>query len=688
MATKSKKKSIVPVEITSFSSGLDQRSEKSASPDSFTFGRNVMVDESNAITYRYGLEPWLPDTVGKVYQVATVLYNGEEYHFVADDGKMKYCQTGDITWTDCGGLNTVTTTGVINTFVRVQNALLILNGEDKSRWVRFSDMTVVQAVHVDDPTNAPTLTASGTLTTTGTAKVYYAMAWNSPTGTTNISPILSQAINKNRSMWKTDGTDYLTVTRNNTAPTGAVSWNLYIATAAAGGTIAATDMLLLAGGLDLGVTTFIDNGAIQIDISQGTAPEDNSTDGFAAKYGIESEGRPILWGIKGDEYAIRIGGDGDNALDFSVANGGYRAVPNEDTNYYPMNVVGFRNNQGTPSITVLFSNTEGLSKQSILEQKTITYGNYTFVVWGTTEQNYGAAGVASPYGVENYNGMLTFMTTGGLAKMDTKTNLPNIISTEFIDAKFKQTVGSIPPRLLEGVVSAAWADKLYYCVPSRGYEYNNQILVYDIVNPDRPKGYIFDIRAQWIGTVSPRNEEAFVYVCQDNHIYRMRKMYATHDEDHNGVLQPFPTSATGTLMGFNDSHSAYAAVVQVVFDVIDILGTVEVGVTYINKAGKPKVKRKKYTHGTYELSTDGNWSSTDYLFNDEVGGTALTWEEIAQMTGVDTAEKKDKRIRIRLNGVITNEVQWFFNTGLASNAATLKSVTYEVMHLGVGADLR
>src|SRR5690606_20557266 len=106
-------------------------------------------------------------------------------------------------------------------------------------------------------------------------------------------------------------------------------------------------------------------------------------------HGIESEGRPIFFGDKEDPYAIWIGGIGEYAMDLSPANGGYKAVLNKGTNYYPTNVIGFRNGQGIPSLTVLYSNTEGLSKQSILEQHTVNYGNQSFVVWGAKEQNYG-----------------------------------------------------------------------------------------------------------------------------------------------------------------------------------------------------------------------------------------------------------------------------------------------------------
>lgn len=686
-AVKVKRKNIKSVDVTSFADGLDQRGAENTSIDSISYGRNVMVDSRNLLTYRYGLEAWLPDTVGTVNEVFPALYNGEEYYFIADDGKVKYCKDGDIAWTNCRGTNVVTTTnGVITTFIRVQDFLLILNNTDKTRYIDLSTKNMVQATFVADPTAAPTAAVTG-ITGTGTAKVYYAIGWNTPTGNTAISPILTQTVSKNRSMWKTDGTEYITVTRNNTPPAKATSWNLYAATAAAGGTIQASDMLLMQGGIDLSTTTFMDTGIISLDISQGTAPEDNSTDGFIAQYGIEVEGRPILYGIVGDEYAVRMGGDGEHPMDFSPTNGGYRAVLNKGTNYYPMSIVGWRNGQGIPSLTVLFSNTQGRSKQSVLEQQTITYGTFTFVVWGVTEQNYGAAGVSSPYAVVNNNGMLVFPTSAGFNKMDTEASMQNVISTKFIDQKIKETMSSISPSLLNKVVGAGWADKLYFTIPSRGYTYNNQIAVYDVSNKDRPKWYIFDIRAQWLGVISPDTETAFVYVCQDNHIYKLKPAYATFDTLSDGTTQPFPIEASGPLQGFNDAHTAFNAIIQVVFYLVEALGEIEVGISYLNKNGKVKTKTKKVNLGSYQASYDGGWSSTEYLFNDSVGGTALTWDELSPISNVETAEKRKKRQKMRMR-VITNEAQWFIRTGIGYNAVTLRSVSYESISLGVDADLR
>ena len=76
--------SIVSNQVVSFSSGLDERGEYNASPDSYTYGRNVTVNSSNNATKRLGKKKWLPDTVGFNSEVSTVYYNYQIYYFVAE----------------------------------------------------------------------------------------------------------------------------------------------------------------------------------------------------------------------------------------------------------------------------------------------------------------------------------------------------------------------------------------------------------------------------------------------------------------------------------------------------------------------------------------------------------------------------------------------------------------------------
>lgn len=685
-------KEITSIDVTDFSAGLDLNGAVGIKNNALEYGRNVMADNQGNLTYRPVLKRWLPDTVGPVYEVSSNLYQGNTYHFVADDGKIKYCQTGDVGWTEVGGANAVTTgTGIITTFIRVLDCLLVLNGVDKLRYVKLSDMTMVQFSLIADPSAAPTAAATG-LTLTGNFKIYYGISFNGQVGQTKLSPILTSSVSKARGQWKTDGTEAITVTRNNTAPTDARSWNLFVSTAPAGASIQTSDMLLLAEGLDINTTTFVDNGTFPINLERGTAPEDNSTDGPIAKYGRESEGRPILYGIKGKEYSLLIGGDGEHALDFSPNNGGYEVELNKGTNYFPSSVIGFRNGQGIPSLTALFSNTQGMSKQSILEQQTVTYGNMSFVVWTVTEQNYGAAGVSSPYAVVNYNGGLHFPSVGGLMTMNTEASLQNVLSTKRISKPIEEYMRAISTDTLGLVVGTAWNDRVYWTVPSYGSAIPNQILTYDLKDGGQPGAFfILDIPAQWVGTVSPNDSEAFIYVTQGNSIYKLQDGYTTFDETSAGIAVPFPTEARGSLMGVNEAKNAFMAVVQAVFYLDDFIGDVTIGVNYRNLSGKIKTKEKLVKGPSSEVAATvvGGWSDPNLLFDSL--DAPLSWDDnTAEMTvsGETTVNTKiTKREPLSMN-VVGSEFQYFIKTGLGYNAYTLRSVSYEGEVIGIKADLR
>jgi hypothetical protein len=548
-------------------------------------------------------------------------------------------------------------------------------------------MDVVKFAAVTNPASQVTASVTGSaLTLTGNPKIYYAMNWNSTVGQTAITAPQTFSVSKARGTWKTDGTEFITVDRVNSPPVNAVSWNLWISLSPAGATIQPSDMLLLAGGIPLASATFVDNGTLPIDISRGTAPEDNSTEGMIASYGVEDKGRPILYGDPTFPHNLYIGGDGDNALDFSPNNGGYVVELNKGTNYYPQGVIGFRNGQGIPSMTVLFSNTQGLSKQTIIEQQTVTYGTQSFVIWTQTEQNYGAAGVSSPYAVINYLGKLIFPTTDGIVSMDTEASMQNVLSSKRISDKASKTIASIKNSALPLVVGTAWSNRVLMSVPSRGYNFNNEILVYDMTNDQKPTWYTLDLRAQWIGTISPEQESAFVYICQDNHIFRLEQSYVALDENSDGTTSAFPVSARGALVGTNQAHNGFVSVVQVMFYLVDFIGEIEIGVTYRNEAGKMKTKSRFISRGAYAKSSGGGWSSPPYVFK---GGESpyLRWGEFPNISDADLAVKDTIRVPLVLN-VLTSEMQWFINTNLDNSSFILRSVSYEGINIGVRGDLR
>ncbi len=676
---------ITSLDVLGFSGGLFLNGEHNGAPNQFVRGVNSELTATGSLSERKSLQKWLPDTVGTAYHVKSALVDGVLTHFVADDGKVKWTVDGSDIWTDCGGANTITTgNGVKTTFLRALDVLLILNGKDKMKWVDLKTKNVVASSLVNDPTSAPTGALTGL--TTGSYNIYFGYTFSSATGETKLSPILTQSINKPRDNWKSDGTEYITISRPSGNPAGAKSWNLYVALASNGGSIQSTDMLMLAGGLDLNTLSFADNGTLAIDIGRGTPPTDNSTDGYRATHGIESGGRPILFGIKDDNGLdtgdILIGGDGEYALDFSASNGGFRAQPSKGTDYYPASVIGFRNGQGIPSLTVLFSNTEGISKQATLEQQTINYGNQTFVVWGVTEQNYGAAGVASSYGVVNYNGSLTFPTFDGMMSMDTQPQLQNVLATRRTADDIAPFFNSVNTSALSEIVGTGWENKLFYIVPAYGFPTPNQIAIKD--NNNNGSWYTLNVPAQWIGTVSPPGSPAFVYVCQGNKILKFLDYFGTADYK-GGKAENFITGAKGSYISVTDARNAFKSIVQAVFYLVDFIGEMTIGVNYVNENGRVKTKKKTIKGAKYTASSSGGWSDPQYVYNSAPAPAG--WSAVAKVKDASASlERITKRYKLGMD-VLASELQWWYETPEGYNSYELKSVSYEGENLGVEPDL-
>lgn len=686
------KKQIGSLDVNGLSGGwfFSGDGEQSAEGNQIVAGSDVEMSIGGLLGPRKSLQKWLPDTVETVYQVFPALVGDEITYFVADDNKIKFCQAGDDTWTDCGGDNTIVTqNGGKTTFLRALDALLILNGGngDKLCYVDLDSPTfdIVKYTLVANPTDPMTAAATG-ITTTGDYKIYYGWTYSSATGETELSPILEQTISKPRDSWLADGTEYLTLTFPDfgSEPAGATYRNLYIALAANGGTIQPTDMLRLATGLDLNQEKIVDNGTLPIDIGRGTPPAVNSTDGPRVQFGIETNGRPVLFGDVDNRHNIWIGGDGEFALDFSSANGGFRTEPSKGTNYYPASVIGFRNGQGIPSLTILFSNTQGLSKQATLEQQTINYGNQSFVVWGVTEQNYGAAGVASSLGVVNYRGQLSFPSVDGFTSMDTQPSLQNVIATKKIDGDIEEYTRDIKVSALGEIVGTGWNNRVLWIVPASGFDTPNEILIRDL-NNNGSWNPPLKIPAQWIGTVSPPDSPAFVYICQGNSIYKLFESFGTVDYKSGGA-DTFSTYARGALMGINDAHNAYQAVVQAVFYIMDLIGDITIGVNYRNQNGKMKTKQKTYHGPVYNRSSSGGWSDPQYVYAHMP--TPAGWSAVAQIDEtVSALVRETKRIPLSIND-LASEVQWWIETPDGYCDYKLRAVSFEGENLGVKPDLR
>lgn len=685
---KVKAANITSSDVVSFASGLDERGDYNIAPDAISYGRNGRINSANNFTKRLSKKRWLPDSEGFNSEVSTVYYGGELYYFIADDGKIKYCQTNDTAWTDCGGDNEITTDeGVITTFLRVNDILLCMNGVDELRYITLSDLEMTQFTHVNDPTSTLTAAATG-ITGSGSFKVYYAITYNADGGgETAIGPIKTQAVSKSRSTWDSDGTEYLTITFNDTPPAGATSRNLYAAIALQGTTPVASDLAMLKSNIALGDASFVDNGSIPFDISFNTAPDTNSTAGIKAALGTIVDKTPVLYGDPDNPYDLYFGALTDDGVSFGSNNGAQRLPLLKGTNYYPTSVVGFRNNQGIPNLLALFSGTEGVSKQQIISQKTLTYGNNTITYWGADELNAGASAVYSKYGVVPYLGELQFPSAAGITSIKTEQDLQNVLAPSIVSDPISKTYATIKNASFDKIVGTAWNNLVCWAVPSRGYNYNNQILVRDMTNKQKPKWYIWDLAVDWIGSISPPNRDSFLYIRQGTKFFKLQETYVAEDEDSDGTSAPYPVTVEGNLKAFSQGRNVYMAVTQAVFYIAEFIGTITITVSYVNKKGKVKTKTKIFSNGSHGRNMLGGWGNPRLLYR-SWNNRMINWSTPLPMaSSSNNTQKIVKRCRIKLPNPVVNEVKFKVSSELENTSFDLVMGNFEGVNIGVVGDI-
>lgn len=679
---------ITSSDVVSFDGGLDERGDYNIAPNSISYGRNGRVNSAGNFTKRLSKKKWLPNAVAYNSEVSTVYYGGEILYFIADDEEVRYCRENDTAWTSCGGTNTITTDpDVITTFMRVNDILLCMNGVDEMRFITLSTLDMTIFTFVADPVSVLTATPTG-ITGTGPFSVYYGITYNSDGGgETALGPILTKAVSKSRSTWNPDGSEYLTIAFNDTPPADASSRNLYAAIALQGTTPVASDLAMLKTNIPIADASWVDNGSQPFDISFNTAPDTNSTAGLKASAGIMAGNTPVVYGDPDAPYDLNFGALTDDGVSFGANNGGQRLPLLKGTNYYPTSVVGFRNNQGLPNLFALFSGTEGVSKQQIISQKQLSYGNTTINYWGADDLNAGASAVYSRYGVVPYLGQLLFPSSDGITSIKTDPNLQNVLQPAIVSNPVQKTYNTIKNANFDKIVGAAWNNLVAFAIPSRGYNYNNQLLIYDLTNRDKPKWYIWDIEVDWIGTISPHNSDSFLYIRQGNEFFKLTESYVAEDENADGTSTAYPVVMESNLKAFSQGKNVYMAVTQAVFYVAEFIGTITIQVTYYDRKGRPKVKSKNFTNGSFTRNLFGGWGNPRNLYQ-SFNNRVINWSTPMPMTGEgNSSQKIVKRCRIRLPNPVVNEIKFKASSALDNTSFDVVNGNFEGVTIGVVGDI-
>jgi hypothetical protein len=571
--------------------------------------------------------------------------------------------------------------------MRTNDWLLCGNGVDEMRYIDLATLAMTQFTFVADPVSVLTAAATG-ITASGPFNVYYAITYNSDGGgETAIGPILTQAVSKSRSTWLADGTEYLTITFHDTPPAGATSRNLYAAIALQGTTPVASDLAQLKSNIAVGDTAFVDNGSLPFNLAVNTAPDSNSTAGIKASNFTMSGTTPVAYGDPDNPYDIYFGALTADGVSFGANNGAQRLPLLKGTNYYPTSVIGFRNNQNIPNLLALFTGTEGTSKQQIISIKTLSYGNTTIQYWGADDLNAGASAVYARYGIVSYLNQLIFPSSNGVTALKTDANLQNVLSPSIVSQAIAETYGTIKNASFDKIVGVGWNNLIAMTIPSRGFNYNNQIAIYDLVNKDKPKWYIWDLAADWIGSVSPPDSDSFMYIRQDNHFFKLVDSYVAEDENADGTVSAFPVTVQTALVPATQARNSFFASTQAVVYVANFIGTVWVEVTYIDKKGRVKTKRKSFTNGASTRNLFTGWGNPRLLwrsFNNRV----INWSTQIPISGeTNSSQKIVKRLRIRLPNPVVNEAKFKVWSDLDNSSFDVVNCLIEAVNIGVIGDI-
>lgn len=678
---------IVSSDIVSFDGGLDESGDYNIAPNCISYGLNAMVNQANNTTKRLSKKKWLPSVTAFNSEISSVYYNGQLTYFVADNGKVMWAQDNSTAWTPCGGANVITTTpGVITTFLRTNNWLLCLNGTDQLRYIDLSTLNMTQFTFVPDPTNAISATPTG-ISNSGAFKVYYAYTYNSNGGgETAISQILSYTVSKSRSTWIA-ASEYLTLAFNDTPPAGATTRNLYAAISLQGAAPVASDLAMLQPNIPVGQASFTDNGSTPFSISYNTAPNTNSTAGNKASAGVMAGSTPVLYGDPDHPYDLLFGGLTDSGVSFGSNNGAQRLPLLKGTNYYPTSVIGFRNNQNIPNLIALFSGTDGVSRQQIISQKTLSYGNATINYWGADDLNTGAGALYSAHGAVSYLNQLLFPSSDGVISIKTDSRILGVLSPTLVSKQIRNTYSTIKNANFNKIVVTAWNNHIFFAIPSRGYNYNNQIAVYDLNNTDKPKWYLWDLAVDWIGTISPPNQASFVYIRQGGQFFKLQESFVAEDENADGTSAPYPVTVTGSLKPFSQGRNSYFAVTQAVFYLANFIGSVDITVSYKDKKGRLKTKTKTFTNGSNARNTFAGWGNPRLGW--KTGNRRnIGWSKQLPIGGDSNAtQKSTKRCRIRLPNPVVNEMEFTISSNLQNTSFDLAYGNYEGVNIGVIGDI-
>ena len=433
-------------------------------------------------------------------------------------------------------------------YCQIDQKVLVMNGKDN---LSYLDLPTVGTTYTIVPFTALATPSAPTLTTnTGLVgavyNVYYRITANSTVGETIASTALVQPVLKDRDLWAS-ATENIKISWS--AVASAVSYNVYC------GTVSGYEYLVAYA---INGLSFTDGGASVApqDVTR-LAPTTDSTAGPKVTRGTVINGQVWLTGDLDNPRYVRYGGFDKNTLDFSPANGGGWVELGRGGKEYPVRIMPFRDNRGTPGITALCSGTNGRGKRYILSNSSTTLGTTVINFIDVVEDN-GQDGTDSPDAVILYNDSLWYPSRDGFKTTGTKPQLQNVLSTDRVSNTILTDVKNLNSVAMAGSVGLGFEGKLYWAVPN-GSSSNNEVWTLDL---DRGGAWMkpLNIAATWMSLYNDNSGTTHFLIVKGNIIYELAYSLFTSDD---GVA--FPTSANSGLIKFSEDGMMWAKVIDVTF---------------------------------------------------------------------------------------------------------------------------
>jgi hypothetical protein len=431
-----------------------------------------------------------------------------------------------------------------------------MNGVDTLSYLDIPTGNITAYTAVATPA-APTLSANN-VGTGSIGTITYRITANSAVGQTAASSALSTTVDTDRDLWKplsAGGTDNIVITLP-TAPTNAVSWNIYM------GTVPNFEYLI-ASGVPITSTTFTDDGSFAQDPTR-LYPTTDSTAGPKASRGANIGGRAWLVGDADHPYYVRWGGDFSYELDFSPANGGGFVPVGNGSKDVPIVIKQFRDGKGTAQTTVLCQGTNGRGKRFLLSPDSVTYGSTIISFYDVTEDN-GQDGTDSPDGVIAYGNSLYYPSRDGFKATGTKPQIQNVLTTDRISNTIQPDLALLNSAAMSDAVGLGFEGRLYWALPVSNTT-NSEIWVLDL---DRKGAWMkpWSIAADWMWLYNDNSGNTHHLILSDNIIYDLSYSSLTTDDG-----QLFATGGKSGDIYFSDDKRMWVQLLQVIFVILNQVG--------------------------------------------------------------------------------------------------------------------